>query len=312
MVLVLAILSLERWGRRGTVFVGDQRPADPVALTGMRAWGACLCCALPVLGGFALPASYLLAAATERLATRGLPVGLLDWAANSAWYAAWATIMTVVLGLCLAFTARQGRFWLLRLGSAGYAMPGAVAAVGLMVALGRVDDGLDLVVTALAGVVSPLVFLGSGAALVIAYIVRFLAIPAGGLDAAYARLDGDYDNAARGLGCSDHRLLFRVHAPLLRAPLLMAGLLVFVDAMKELPATLLLRPTNVETLATTLYGEAVRGTYEDGAVAAMALIAIAVLPAALLAWLQDSRRGLTRLGMPRHRRVATAQAPAAE
>jgi len=164
----------------------------------------------------------------------------------------------------------------------------------------------------LIGVLSPVVFLGSGVALVAAYVLRFMAIPVGGIDAAYARLDHDYDAAAYGLGCSDHRLLTRIHAPLLRAPLLMAGLLVFVDAMKELPATLLLRPVNVETLATTLYGEAVRGTYEDGSVAALALIAIAVLPAAVLAWLQDSRRGLTRLGVPRHRRVAMAQAPAAE
>lgn len=287
LLFVAVLLSIERWGRRSVVFIGDPRPADPLRLEGWRAVAATLACALPVLAGFVVPAAHLAWKAWERVRVFGLPAELATWAANSALYAAWASLLTLTLGLCLAFTARRGTGPWLRLGSLGYAMPGGVAAVGLIVALGWADDGLDAISRLLTGRDAAWVFLGSGLALVIAYTIRFLAVPAGGLDAGYARLGADFDSAARGLGCGPWRLITRIHVPLLRAPLVAAGLIVFVDAMKELPATLLLRPVNVETLATALYGEAVRGTYEDGAVAALALILIAMLPALLLAWTQN-------------------------
>jgi iron(III) transport system permease protein len=315
LALVLMLLSLERWGRRGVVFVGDPRPADPRPLTGAAGWAATGACLLPILAGFVLPASYLGWKAWERVAVFGLPQELFGWAANSAYYAAWAGLVTMVFGLFVAFAARQGRGLLLRLGSMGYAMPGGVAAVGLIIGLGWVDDGLDAFSRLLTGANATWVLMGSGTALVMAYAIRFLAIPAGGLDAAYARLGEDFDSAARGLGCRPWRLLAQIHLPMLRAPLIAAGLIVFVDAMKELPATLLLRPVNVETLATALYGEAVRGTYEDGAVAALTLILIAVLPAILLAWLQDARTASSeQTSSPgfRRRGLALSPAPAAE
>ncbi len=289
LALVLLLLSMERWGRRGVVFVGDPRPADPRPLAGWQAWAATTACLLPILAGFAIPATHLAWKAWERVSAFGLPPDLLVWASNSAFYAGWAALLTLALGLSIAFAARRGGGLLLRLGSMGYAMPGGVAAVGLIIGLGWVDDGLDAISQLLTGANAAWVLMGSGGVLVLAYSIRFLAIPAGGLDAAYARLGEDFDSAARGLGCGTWRLLGQIHLPMLRAPLVAAGLIVFVDAMKELPATLLLRPINVETLATALYGEAVRGTYEDGAVAALALILIAVLPAILLAWLQESR-----------------------
>jgi iron(III) transport system permease protein len=310
LALVLLLLSLERWGRRGVVFVGDPRPTDPRPLVGGAGWAATVACAIPILCGFVTPAAYLAWTAAQRVAAFGLPRDLLAWAANSAFYAGWAAIVTLTFGLFLAFAARQSHGLLLRLGSAGYAMPGGVAAVGLIIGLGWIDDGLDLVAGALSGQPAPWVLMGSGGALVIAFAIRFIAIPAGSLDAAYARLGQDFDSAARGLGCGSWRLLGQIHLPLLRAPLSAAGLIVFVDAMKELPATLLLRPVNVETLATALYGEAVRGTYEDGSVAALALILIAVLPAILLAWLQDTPVPKTESAPVRPRVAGLAVAPA--
>lgn len=317
LIFVVALLSLERWGRRGTVFLGDPRPSDPIRLTRWQGWGATLVCLIPVLAGFVLPASHLMWKAWERVSVFGLPADLGVWAANSAWYAAWAAIATLVIGLILAYAARQGAGLALRIGSIGYAMPGGVAAVGLIIALGAVDDGLDAVMRFLTGHDTTWVLLGSTAGLVLAYVIRFLAIPAGGLDAAYARVGGDFDDAAHGLGCSSWRLVTRIHIPMLRAPLIAAGLIVFVDAMKELPATLLLRPINVETLATALYGEAIRGTYEDGAVAALTLILIAILPAILLAWAQDRRlmaaedgSGRRRPGLPMTQTIAERAQPA--
>jgi iron(III) transport system permease protein len=290
LAFVVLLLSLERWGRRGTVFVGDPQPMDARPLDGARGWLASAACALPILCGFAVPASYIALKAWERVAEFGLPAELWGWIGNSAFYAGWGAMLTLGFGLLLAFAARMGQAAVLRLGSLGYALPGGVAAVGLIIGLGTIDDWLDRLWQALTGELAPVLLMGSGAALALAYAIRFLAVPAGGLDAAYARVGEDFDCAARGLGCRPGRLLWRIHLPMLRAPLLAAGLIVFADAMKELPATLLLRPVNVETLATALYGEAVRGTYEDGAVAALALIVIAMLPAVLLAHLGPDGR----------------------
>jgi iron(III) transport system permease protein len=128
-----------------------------------------------------------------------------------------------------------------------------------------------------------LLLLGSGAALVYAYAARFLAISVGGIESGLSRLPLSYDHAARTLGRGPGGTLVHVHLPLSRTALTAAGLLVFVDCMKELPATLLLRPLNFESLATLLYGEAVRGTYEDASLAALLIVAIGILPVILLA-----------------------------
>lgn len=280
---VVLLLSLERWGRRGQVFIGDTRPIERRRLAGVQAWAATSACVVPVGLGFAVPAGYLAVQAWDRVASFGLPHELGSWIANSAFYAGWGALVTLAFGVVLAFAARMGHAGPLRIGSMGYALPGGVAAVGLIIAMGGIDDVVDWVALRLTGEIAPWVLMGSGAALVVAYAIRFLAVSAGGIDAAYTRLGRDYDAAARCMGGGAWRLLWRIHLPALRTPLWAAGLIVFVDAMKELPATLLLRPVNVETLATALYGEAIRGTYEDGAVAALALIAVAMLPAILLA-----------------------------
>jgi iron(III) transport system permease protein len=125
--------------------------------------------------------------------------------------------------------------------------------------------------------------MGSSTALVAAYMIRFLAIAIGGLEAGLARIPPSMEQAARLLGESPEGVLRRIHLPLLRPALGAAALLVFVDTMKELPATLLLRPMNFETVATWRYAEAARGTYEEGAVAALAIVLAGLLPVILLA-----------------------------
>jgi iron(III) transport system permease protein len=162
------------------------------------------------------------------------------------------------------------------MGMLGYALPGGVAAVGLIIAFGRLDD--------LAANWAPVALSGSVAAVVFAYVVRFLAIPAGGVDAAYTRIRREVDWSAESMGATEWRLLWRIHLPLLLPALSAAALLTFLDAMKELPATLLLRPFNTETLATALFSEAARGTYEEGAVAALALVVVGLAPIVLLAF----------------------------
>ena len=130
--------------------------------------------------------------------------------------------------------------------------------------------------------------------------MRFLAIPAGALEAGYAKLPRALDDAGRAFGAPARRLLAHVHLPLLAPALGAGGLLAFVDCAKELPATLLLRPLNTETLATAVFAEASRGTYEDGAVAALAIVLLGLLPVALLGLRRGtSRRGTSRRGRPR-------------
>jgi iron(III) transport system permease protein len=118
--------------------------------------------------------------------------------------------------------------------------------------------------------------------LVIAYTARFLAISVGGIEAGFTRVSSSLDDASRTLGKSAGSTLWRVHLPLIRPAVSAAALLVFVDVMKELPITLLLRPLNFETLATHLYGEAARGTYEEAAIAALVIVAAGIIPVIVL------------------------------
>ncbi|MGH6862339.1 MAG: ABC transporter permease, partial [Phyllobacterium sp.] len=125
-------------------------------------------------------------------------------------------------------------------------------------------------------------FMGSGAALIYAYATRFLAISAGGMEAGFARIPQSFDHAARSLGQTPRGAFRHVHLPLSRPALIAGALLIFVDCIKELPATLLLRPLNFETFATHLYGEAARGTYEEAAIAAIAIVIIGIIPVMVL------------------------------
>jgi iron(III) transport system permease protein len=170
-------------------------------------------------------------------------------------------------------------------------LPGTVLAIGLIVALAGFDNFLDGIARTMFGASTGLLLIGSGAALIYAYAVRFLAISTGGIEAGLAKVPRSLDHSARSLGHTAGGVLRNVHLPLIKPALGAAAILVFVDCMKELPATLLLRPLNFETLATHLYGEAVRGTYEDGSVAALAIVMVGLLPVLLLARLSRSALG---------------------
>jgi iron(III) transport system permease protein len=157
-----------------------------------------------------------------------------------------------------------------------------VLAIGLLPGMMALDGALADLIEWVRGGTAGLLLSGSGAVLVYAYATRFVAISAGGVEAGLAKLSPSLDCAARALGQTATGALWRVHLPMLRPALGAAALLVFVDCMKELPMTLLLRPLNYETLATHLYGEAARGSYEDGAVAALCIVLVGLAPVILL------------------------------
>ena len=289
LAIVFALVLLERLGRRGMNYSGPRgsTPAMAQPLTGFSGLAASLACALPILLGFVVPASYLVVSATRRIQLGGLPADLWVWTGNSVFFAAIASILTLAIGLFLATAGRMSRrkslHGMIRLSGIGYAIPGTVLAVGLLVPIAGLDNWIADTVKGVWGRSPGLILMSSGAALILAYCLRFQAISIGGIESGFTRISPSIDMAARSLGAGTARLSGGIHVPLLSPAIAAAGLLVFVDCMKELPATLLLRPFNFETLATYVYGEAARGTYEDGAVAALVIVIAGMLPVALLA-----------------------------
>lgn len=290
LAVVFALILLERWARRRQLYSGQTRrhhTPTPQPLSGIAAIGATLSCVLPILFGFLVPASYLVLASWRRYQLAGLPRALPEWIWNSVTLAAIATLVAIFVGLVLVYSVRLSRNpaapVLVRLASTGYAVPGTVLAVGLLVPLASFDNAVDAVMRENFGISTGLLLTGSGAALILAYVLRFLAISAGAIEAGLAKVSPHLDMAARSLGCRPAKILATIHLPLIAPAIAAAAALVFVDVMKELPATLLLQPFNFTTLATALYGEAKRGTYEDGAIAALAIVAVGLIPVIVLA-----------------------------
>lgn len=281
LAVVMALVLFERVARRRRGYASDAQHPRPLAPYRMRGLSGVLAFAaggVPVLLGFVFPASYLVHATISRIESNGLSPAIVEETVNTLAVSAIGTVLTMVAALIVAYAARLARGgWpaaMPRLTSIGYAIPGVVLAIGLL----PVVTGMQLVL------------LTSGAAIVIAYVIRFLAIGVGGIESGFSRVPISVDDAARTLGEPPGRRLWRIHIPLTRPALATTALLVFVDCMKELPATLLLRPVGFETLATHLYGEAVRGTYEDAAVAALLIVAVGIVPVLVLARIAEQRQ----------------------
>lgn len=298
LAVVVTLLVVERAARRRQRYAASaqkSRRMVPQRLRGMRALAVIAALGLPVLLGFIAPAGYLLAKAIERVQFAGFPPGLVQVTLDTLWLASIATAICVLAALVVSYAHRLRPGALSgvseRIATLGYAIPGTVLGIGLMVPMGIADDWLAMLIETATGERAGLLLIGTSFAVVLAYGIRFLAVATGGLDSGFARITPSLDHAGRTLGENAGGVLRRVHLPLLRPALAAAALLVFVDCMKELPATLLLRPLNVDTLATYLYSEAARGTYEDGAVAALLIIIAGLLPVILLSRVGSSRPG---------------------
>jgi iron(III) transport system permease protein len=293
LTVVIAFIMVEGWARRDARQPAAARPPARRTLTGIAAVGAVFLGTLPIALGFIAPAGYLLMQAVRRIAFSGISPNLLGETVTTILLSAAATVVTVAVSLTLVLTVRfhsseRGRA-LLRLAGIGYAMPGTVLAVALLGPLAGLDAAIAGAIEAVTGAAVGTLVLGSSIALIYAYTVRFMAISIGATEAGLAKLPPNLDAASRVLGQGPLSTIRRIHLPLAAPAIASGALLVFVDCMKELPATLLLRPLNVETLATHLYGEAARGTYEDGSVAALLIVAVGLLPLILVSRLQTRR-----------------------
>jgi iron(III) transport system permease protein len=270
------------------------RPVTPFQLQGARAWLATLACAIPVLLGFVVPMIQLVTWALEA-APQALDSRFFALALNSFGLALAAALAAVAASLLIVYSVRLSPTPLLRLSSRaaslGYSVPGAVIAVGVMVPFIWVDRQVAGWIASLTGSTVGLLLTGTVAALVFAYVVRFLAVSLNPLDSGFERVCGNLDETSRSLGSPPMRTLIRVDIPLLKGTLLSAGLLVFVDVLKELPLTLILRPFDFDTLATRAFQMAMDEQVAESALPALLIILVGLLPVILLNQLIGRERG---------------------
>ena len=285
-ILVLAFERISRGRARFHDTTLRRARFQAQRLLGARAALAVIVCLIPLLAGFLLPAGILLRMAiTEGDAQFG--ARFVELAMNSITVSGLTAFIAVSLALLLGYAARlRSDSWLIRgvhrLGGLGYALPGTVIAVGVLIPVSRIDNWLTNWLIAHFDWQSGLVLTGGIAGLVYACVVRFLTPAVQSVDAGLLKITPSMDNAARSLGLSPADTLRRVHFPLLRGSLLTAGLLVFIDVMKELPATLVMRPFNFDTLATQAYTLASDERLAEASTSALAIVVVGLLPLIVL------------------------------
>ncbi len=302
LLFVLALVGLERAGRRGRRYHNMSRRYRPIMREEMSPfwrWIAFIGCALPLTLGFLVPVGVIGWRALGHLEQWLEPD---FWAAliNTAWLAGLAAAIAAGAGLFLVYGARSSRSPLpRRLGQAatiGYAAPGAVLAVGVIVPAAALDRMIASAANDWFGLATGLILTGSAAGLIYAYVARFSAIAYGAIDSAFGRVTPSMEMAARTLGETKGGALRRVHLPIIKGSVLTAALLIFVDAAKELPATLILRPFDFDTLATRVYTYASLEQLEQAAPAALAIMLVGLVPVAILI----RTLGAYRPGVGRH------------
>ncbi|MEL7088290.1 MAG: iron ABC transporter permease, partial [Planctomycetota bacterium] len=283
--LLLALLERMTRGKARFHNRDGASPAPKQKLTGVRAWCATLACAIPVLFGVIVPVLALgaMAVGSEQDLLSPRYLGFLR---NSLLLAGVAAVVAVIAAMTLGYfqRVRPGRQAesALAIGRLGYAVPGGVIAVGLLVPFAAFDNALDAFMRATFDISTGLLVTGSIWLLVGAYMIRFLAAAIGAYESGQSAMPSNLDAAARVLGEGVYGTLRRVHLPILTPSLLTALLIVFVDVMKELPATLILRPFNLDTLAVQAYRLASDERLEGAAVPSLVIVAVGLLPVVLL------------------------------
>lgn len=284
--LLLAVLERAQRSKQRQHGAGRRHERmQPETLKGKRAWAAAAACFLPVFFGFLLPTGLLITLAWGSGQLLLTP-RYLAFLQNSLLLASVGAVVTMTAALMIGFNTRLrptvANHTAARLASVGYAVPGGVIAVGLMVPFARFDNAVDALMEANFGIDTGLLITGSMWLMILAYMVRFMAIALSSYEAGQATIHPNMDAVARTLGRNPGRLLRSVHLPILRPTVLTALLIVFVDIMKELPATLILRPFNFDTLAVQAYQLAKDERLQEAAVPSLVIGAVGLLPVIIL------------------------------
>jgi iron(III) transport system permease protein len=285
---VLVLMALERGSRRHARYHQTSQRHQSIRRHRLHGWWAAAAfvfCCLPVLLGFLIPATQL-AVWASTIAHTALDASFLGLVTNSLGLAAAAAVLALALALLLAYGKRLHPsppvIASVRLAGLGYALPGTVIAIGVIIPFAWLDNSLDAWMRATFQVSTGLLLSGTLAALLFAYLVRFLAVSLQTVEAGLGKIRPSMDEAARSLSLRPAQVLRRVHIPMLRGSLLTALLLVFVDVLKELPATLILRPFNFNTLAVRAFELASDERLADSAPAALTIVLAGLLPVILL------------------------------
>ncbi len=288
LLFILWLILLERWSRRRARYYQNTaryRRLPSYQLRGIRALGALFACFVPLGLGFLLPAAILLDMTVKNASTT-LDERFWGFVRNSFILAVITAFLGVAIALVIAYGLRlrsnAGMRLAARIASMGYAVPGSVIAVGILIPIGRLDNAIDAWMRSSFGISTGLLFSGTITALVFAYLVRFLAVSFSSVEASLGKIKPSLDDAARSLGLNSTNTLVKVHVPIMWGGLLTAGMLVFVDVMKELPATLIVRPFNFDTLAVRVYNLASDERLAEAAGPALAIVAVGIIPVILL------------------------------
>lgn len=288
MVFILVLILMERLSRGGGRIhhtTQRYRSLPGYQLFGMRRVLAVAACATPILLGFLLPGAALLAWSIDT-AGEMVDAQFVSFAANSFILATVASVLAVAIAVLIAYGLRLRaspvRTAAARLASMGYAVPGAVIAVGVLIPFAWLDGVINDWTRVTLGMEPGLILSGTICAVTFAYVVRFLAVSFNAVEASFAKITPHMDDAAKTLGKRPRQILTRIHLPIMGGSLLTAGLLVFVDVMKELPATLILRPFNFDTLAIRTYQLASDERLADASSAALAIVLVGIIPVVLL------------------------------
>ncbi|WP_035261180.1 ABC transporter permease [Desulfonatronum lacustre] len=298
MFFILGLILLERWSRRGRVShtTGYYRQLPRFQLSGISAGLAFTVCFLPVFFGFILPVGAMIIWTWQTWDF--VDPRYLRMAGTSLSLAGISALAAVCAAVLLAYGRRlvpgKATGIAVQTASLGYAIPGAVIALGIMIPFAFLDNAVDNLARTLFGYSTGLLLTGTWTALIFAYVVRFLAVSTNTVEASLQKVTPSMDGAARTLGLSAGQTLRRVHGPIMRASLLTAGVLVFVDVMKELPATLMMRPFGLNTLAIRSYELASDGLLKESSSSSLAIVLAGIIPVILASlMIARSRPGQT-------------------
>jgi iron(III) transport system permease protein len=287
MTFAVLLVMCERLARGKARFgVADAARARPLLLTGARAWLATLCCSAVFGAAFLLPAGVLAGWSLRALRAGSHIDAFLVLLRNTITLALSAALLALCAAVLLAYGGRltaSRRFHALRSAALlGYAAPGSVIAVGVLLLLTQTERGLSAAWQTLFGATPGLLVIGSLAGLLFAYLVRFLAVAYYPVQTGLNRIPGAFDEAARSLGAGKTRVLREVHAPLLRTSLLAGAVLIVVEVMKEMPMTMLIRPFGFDTLAVDIWQRTTEAMWVEAALPALTIVLVGALLVAML------------------------------
>ena len=300
LIVILSIAYFMRDKKKNSAYanIRNSHVIEPRKLKGYAGIIACFLGWTPVVIGFVIPILFLMIQVLRRSYDEFIFTPAIAQAlCHSMMIAALATAISVLFGLVLVCATREtlegtARNTIMKMnasiGKIGYALPGTLLAIGLLIPYGWIDSVIHNLSMSITKNSTGLVILGSFTGVACACAIRFAAIAIGNIHAGFARIPLSLDHVARVLGRSSRAVLFRVHLPLIKPALIASTLLIFVECMKELPVTLMLRPLHTETLATLLYADASRGNYEESAIAALIIVLIGIIPVFFLSRLHRS------------------------